>query len=96
MSRSKKLILPLDPNQRWLTVTEASRYTRLSPTSIRSFIHAGRLKAVPDGIAHGYRLDRVDLDAFMIRQKRIIAPYRRGTHPWVARRHAANRRAQHG
>lgn len=85
----KKFLPEVDPNQRWLTVLEAARYLRVSPQLIRRSLHDGSLKAAPFG--QGYLLDRADLDQFVMRRKRIIPPYRRGTRPWVAERWAQQR-----
>jgi excisionase family DNA binding protein len=96
MSRSEKATAsvaepsPLDPNLRWLTVDEAAQYLRVGPHTIRHTIHSGELKAARFG--QGFRIDRTDLDQLLLRKKRIVAPYRRGTHPWVAKRHAENRK----
>jgi excisionase family DNA binding protein len=93
--RSKKFVpevLPIDPNQRWFNVAEAAQYSRASRQKIRQLIHRGLLKAVR-GVGSGYLIDRADLDSFLTRQKRIIPPYRKNSHPWVARRHAENRKA---
>jgi excisionase family DNA binding protein len=92
---SKKADFPLpDSNLRWLLVTEAALYLRVSPQTVRSLIHHGRLKAVR-GIGQGYKIDRADLDNLFLREKKVIPPYRRGAKPWVAKRHAANRQ-KHG
>jgi excisionase family DNA binding protein len=79
-----------DHNLKWLTVDEAAHYLRVGSHTIRHTIHAGELKAAKFG--QGYRIDRADLDQLLLRKKRVIAPYRRGTRPWVAKRHAENRR----
>ena len=81
----------LDPNLRWLLVSEAAAYLRVSPQTIRHLIHAGRLKAAR-GIGAGFRIDRADLDSLLTREKKIIAPYRRGSHPWVTERWARERK----
>lgn len=93
MPCSKKaavILPPFDPNLRWFLVEEAAQYLRLSPQTIRHAIHAGELRAVR--IGKGFHLDRVDLDQLMDRRKDTIPPYRRGTRPWVAKRHAQNRK----
>lgn len=81
---------PLDPNLRWLTIRDAARYLQVSPQTVRGIIHDGRLKVVRIGLH--FRIDRVDLDSAMMRRKQTVAPYRRGTRPWVKERHAENRR----
>lgn len=86
----KKFLPAVDPNQKWLTVPEAATYLRVSPQLIRRALHDGSLKAAPFG--QGYLLDRVDLDQFVMRPKRVIPPYRRGSRPWVAKRWSQHRR----
>ncbi len=89
-SRHQVTETPLDPNLRWLTVQDASRYLQVSPQTVRGIIHEGRLKVVRVGLH--FRIDRADLDSVMMRRKQTVSPYRRGTHPWVAQRHAENRK----
>jgi excisionase family DNA binding protein len=95
MAHSKKATvaeqLPVDPNVKWLTVEEASRYLRVSAQYVRRILHGGELKAAGLGGSAGFRIDRVDLDQLMLRRKRTVPPYRKGSHPWVAARHDANR-----
>ena len=87
MPQEVESVLP----QRWLTISEAALYMRRSEQYIRNLIHTGQIRvAKPDS---KYLLDKNDLDEFLIRHKRIAAPYRRGTRPWVKARHAANRKA---
>ena len=81
----------LDPSQRWLNVELSARHIDVSPQTIRNLIRSGELRAVR--IAKGYKIDRSDLDQLMERRKRTFPPYRKNTHPWVAERHARNRRA---
>jgi excisionase family DNA binding protein len=78
------------PAQRWFTIDEAALYLRISASTLRKILHAGELKAARLG--PNYRLERTDLDQFLLKRKRVIAPYRKGTHPWVAKRHAASRK----
>ena len=84
----RKAIPPLDPNLKWFTVEEAAQYLRCGPQKIRDLLHSGQVKAVRFG---HFRIDRADLDAWLTRGKKTIAPYRRGTRPWVAKRWAAKR-----
>jgi len=70
------------PNQTYFTVDEASQYLRVSTGTIRQLIHSGEIQAARIGL--GYRLDRADLDHALARRKRIVPPYRKGTHPAVA------------
>ncbi len=95
MPRAKKAAAPaveppIDPSLRWLLVVEAAQYLRLSPQTVRQAIHSGELKAIR--IGKGFHLDRTDLDRMMISRKKTIPPYRRGTRPWVAKRHTQNRK----
>ena len=82
------------PEQRWFTVDEAAEYLRCSSQTIRSAMHRGDLRCSqlgPEGSP--YLLDRLDIDRFLERRKRVLAPYRKGSRPWVAKRHAAERAA---
>jgi len=88
MPSRQKSSPPTEPF-RWLTVDEAAIYLRVSPGTIRGLIHRGELRAARIGTL--FRLDRADLDQLMLRRKRSVAPYRRGTHPWVAKRWALQR-----
>jgi excisionase family DNA binding protein len=91
MARAKTGAVPsLDPNLKWLLVPEAAAYLRVSPQTIRTLIHSGRLKATR-GIGAGFRIDRADLDNLLLRKKKVIPPYRRGTHKWVTERWAKKR-----
>jgi excisionase family DNA binding protein len=82
---------PLIPvaDRRWLTLPEAASYLALSPNTVRHIIHAGELRAVRIGLM--FRIDRTDLDQFMLRRSQVVAPYRRGTRPAVALRWAEYR-----
>jgi excisionase family DNA binding protein len=82
---------PVPVVQRWLDVREAAAYLGVSIGYIRRLIHDGELKAGRLGM--NFRIDRLDLDQLMLRRKRIVAPYRHGTKPWVSARHKKNRRA---
>jgi excisionase family DNA binding protein len=104
MPRSKKATAPvaeqpLDPQtsqpaapqlNRWLAVEAAAAYLDISANYLRRLIHDGQIKAIRFG--HNFRLDRLDLDQLMIRRKRVVPPYRKNTHPWVAKRHAVGRK----
>ena len=79
-------------NQRWFSVDEAATYLRCSPQTIRALIHRRELRA--SKLDWGFRLDRADLDHLLERRKKFHSPYRKNTHPWVAKRHAANRRTR--
>ena len=77
------------PEQRWLTTDECATYMRLSAQSVRNIIHSGELKVTR--IGQSYRLDKQKIDQYMLRRERTIAPYRRGSGPWVAARWAKRR-----
>ena len=89
-AKSKKLKPALNYNQPWFDVAEASVYLHVSPQTLRRFLHDGSLRAARVG--KGFLLDRADLDSFVLRRKRVIPNYRRGTRPWVAQRHAQERK----
>lgn len=84
--------MPGSKDQRWLSVFQAADYLGCSPQTIRAILHRGELRASTLVSGGPYLIDRVELDRFLERHKRILPPYRRGSKPWVARRHAANRR----
>lgn len=78
---------------RWLSVDQAAAYLGCSPQTIRSILHRGDLRATrlgPEGSP--YLLDRIDIDRFLERRKKILPPYRKGTRPAVAKRHVEARR----
>jgi len=91
---SEVLVAPLIPisDRRWLTLPEAASYLALSPNTVRHVIHAGELRAARIGLM--FRIDRTDLDQFMLRRSQIITPYRKGSRPWVAERWAKHRAAK--
>jgi excisionase family DNA binding protein len=84
-------VLAHDSNSdpRWFTVDEAALYLRVSPGNIRTLIHRQDIRA--SRLGPSYRLDRVDLDVFLEKRKQYQAPYRKGTRPAVAARHARQR-----
>lgn len=75
---------------RWLAVEAAAAYLAISANYLRKLIHDGQIKAIRLG--NNFRLDRLDLDQLMLRRKRVVPPYRKNTRPWVAKRHAKNRK----
>jgi len=86
--------MPVSKETRWLSVEQAAEYLGCSPQTIRSILHRGELRATrlgPEGSP--YLLDRLDIDRFLERRKRVLPPYRRGSKPWVKKRHAAERAA---
>lgn len=82
---------PLIPvaERRWLSLAEAAAYLSFSANRIRKFIHDGELPATRVGAI--FRIDRAALDSLMLRRNQIIAPYRKGTRPWVTARWAEKR-----
>ena len=60
----------IDPRQqpqfpaRLLTVTEAAQFLGCSETNVYALIDGGDLPFVSIGRRKGYRLDRIDLEAF--------------------------------
>ena len=79
--------------QRWLTVEDAALYLRVSPQTVRNVMRRGDVQASRLATSGGpYLLDRREIDSLLERRKRKLPPYRKNTHPWVAKRHAENRR----
>jgi excisionase family DNA binding protein len=92
-AKAVSVVIPEDNSTsslRWLTVEQAAAYLQVSPGTIRQLLHAGDIKAARVGPL--YRIDRNDLDQFLLRKKQIIPPYRKNSRPWVAKRHAQNRK----
>ena len=84
--------MPIEPS-RWLTVEAAAAYLSVHPQTIRNAMHRGEIRASRLGSDAGpYLLDRFELDRLLERRKRILSPYRKGTRPSVAKRHAEKRR----
>ena len=79
--------------QRWFTVDQAAEYLQCSSQTIRSAMHRGEIRASNLRDGSPYLIDRIDLDRFLERRKRVLPPYRRGTRPWVKKRHAEERAA---
>jgi excisionase family DNA binding protein len=94
MSASPKKSNPpqLEPTPRWMSVDDAAKYLQVSPQTIRSAMRRGDLRPSRLGPRGGpYRIDRFDVDRFLERRKRTLPPYRKGSHPWVAKRWRARR-----
>jgi excisionase family DNA binding protein len=90
MPDDPKELQPVVPQfNRWLAVNAAAAYLGVSQNYLRKLIHDGDLKA--GRIGNNFRIDRLDLDQLMLRRKRTVRPYRRGTRPWVSARHAKAR-----
>ena len=87
---SKNLLESTSLPARWLAVDAAAAYLGVSANYLRKLIHDGDLKA--GRLGNNFRIDRLDLDQLMLRRKRVVAPYRKNTRPWVARYHAQNRK----
>jgi excisionase family DNA binding protein len=68
---------------RWLPIAQAAAYLGVSAQTIRSILHRGEIRASRLSEGSPYLLDRLDLDRFLERRKRILPPYRKGTRPWV-------------
>ena len=86
--------MPIFPEvPRWLSVEAAADYIGCSPQTIRAIIHRGELRASRLSDGGPYLIDRFELDRLLERRKRIVPPYRRGSRPWVAKRHAVRRSA---
>ncbi len=63
---------PLEQQQipfRLLTVAEAAQFLGCSETNVYALIDGGELPFVSIGRRKGYRLDRMDLEAFIDRRK---------------------------
>lgn len=58
---------------RLLTVTEAAQFLGCSETNVYALIECGDLPFVLIGRRKGYRLDRMDLEAFIDRRKQSKA-----------------------
>jgi excisionase family DNA binding protein len=76
---------------RWLTVPQAAVYLNVTPQTIRAAMHRGELRATQLRERSPYLLDRLDIDRYLERRKRALPPYRRGSKPWVSKRHAEAR-----
>jgi excisionase family DNA binding protein len=74
---------------RWFTVDEAALYLRVSPGNVRTLIHRQDIRA--SRLGPSYRLDRADLDLLLEKKKMFHQPYKVGTRPAVAARHAKER-----
>ena len=88
LSKSPASKISFPASVRWMSIASAASYLEIHPQTIRRLIHSGELRAAK--IGH-YRVDRADLDQLLICRKKFFAPSRRGSKPWVAKRHAENR-----
>jgi excisionase family DNA binding protein len=77
---------------RWLSISSAAAYIGISVQTLRSILHRGELRASRLSSGSPYLLDRLDVDRFLERRKRVIPPYRKGTRPAVAKRHLEARK----
>jgi hypothetical protein len=90
MSTKKIPVLPVvDPNQQWLTFAESARHIRRSAGFVRALLHLGELQASNVG---GFLIAREALDRYITSHRKTIPPYRKNSRPWVAKRHAQNRK----
>ena len=87
--KKSKLKLPQE-GQRWLDLRTAAAYESGSISSVRRQIRRGELKAVT--ILGHLVVDKNDIDELMLRNKRTLPPFRVGTKPAVAERHAKARK----
>lgn len=86
--KKSKLKLPQE-GLRWMDLRGAAAYLSCSIQSVRRAIHRGEIKAV---VMFGHlTVDRNDLDEMMTRNKKVLPPFRQGTRPAVAERHAKAR-----
>ena len=79
--------------KRWMTVGEAAKYLGCSPQTVRTVLRSGSLRASRLVDGGPYLIDRLELDRFLERRLRHLPPYRKGSKPWVAKRHAEGRAA---
>jgi excisionase family DNA binding protein len=68
---------------RWLSVAQAAAYLGCSHQTLRRALHSGNLRATRILDGGPYLLDRADIDRYLERRKRTIAPYRVGSKPHV-------------
>jgi excisionase family DNA binding protein len=85
--------VPTTEVSRWLTVESAAAYLHVHAQTIRNAMRRGDIRASRLADAGPYLIDRFELDRLLERRKKVLGPYRKGTHPWVAKRHAENRKA---
>ena len=55
--------------RRLLTIKEAANFLGCTPANVYALRQAGQLPFVPIGTRKGYRVDQIDLDAFIERRK---------------------------
>lgn len=89
-ARKKTLKLP-QQGQRWLDVKAAAAHATCSVQTIRRLVHSQQLRAITS-LGH-LVIDRNDLDELLLRNKKILPPYRIGTRPAVKARHERERQA---
>jgi excisionase family DNA binding protein len=82
-----------DSERQWLTTDQAAAYLCVSPQTIRAILHRHEIRAVRLGPSlGGYHIDKNDLDKWLERRKKVVAPHRRNSRPWVAARWAKQRK----
>jgi len=73
---------PLD--RRWISVSQAADYIGCSSQTVRTILRKGAIRASRPLVGTGpYVLDRLEIDQFLERRKRVLPPYRVGSRPWV-------------
>ena len=73
---------PAGEQQRLMTVADAARFLGCSDANVYALIRGGQLPYVTIGRSKGFRLDRVDLEAFIDdRKQQKAATVRRPSRP---------------
>jgi excisionase family DNA binding protein len=75
--------------KRWFDIAESAIYLVVSQGYVRALIHDRKIQATRLG--NTFRIDRVDLDRLLESSKKLQAPYRKNTRPWVAARWSEER-----
>jgi excisionase family DNA binding protein len=75
--------------KRWFDIAESALYLVVSQGYVRALIHDRKIPATRLG--NTFRIDRVDLDRLLESRKKLQAPYRKNTRPWVAARWSEER-----
>lgn len=77
--------IPQTPrDHRWISVSQAADYMGCSSQTVRTILRVGAIRASRLLAGSGpYILDRLEIDQFLERRKRVLPPYRKGSRPWV-------------
>jgi excisionase family DNA binding protein len=75
--------------KRWFDVAMAALYLVVSEGYVRALIHDRKIPATRLG--NTFRIDKTDLDRLLESRKKLQAPYRKNTRPWVAARWSEER-----